>query len=215
MRSTKLIQVAGVAGAIFLTSFRVSAQIENPPSVKGRWGLSAGVTFDNYKFNPLSNSGMSPGALPMLTYTYGKNQFELGPQFQLYLRSRNQYWGIQFNYKRYFNGFGNHFVPYFYSGIAFTTSKFEGFPMADGTVYLTGSEYKQTGINLSVGYGLEWQLGRHFYLGSFVGLNPGIYSLSRDRITGAPPISYTTKTTDFRFNFNVNAHIGFRFGGRK
>jgi len=212
MRSTKLIRFVGVASTIFLIHSGASAQIENPPSVKGRWGLSAGVTFDNYKFNPLSNAGMSPGVLPMLTYTYGKNQFEFGPQFQLLLRSRNQYLGINFQYKRYFNGFGNRFVPYFYSGIAFTTSKFEGLPMDDGTVYLTGNEYKQTGINLSVGYGLEWQLGRHFYLGSFVGLNPGIYSLTLDRIAGVPPISYTTKSTEFRFNFNVNAHIGFRFG---
>lgn len=218
MKSPKLLQVIGASGAIFLTSFGTAAQIENPPSVKGRWGLSAGINMDSYKFDPAWMRGMRPGILPMITYTHGKNQFELGPQFQLVKPSnRNQYWGISFQYKKYFNGFGNRFVPYLYSGIAFTTSKFAGFPMSDGTFYLTGAEYEQRGVNLSIGYGLEWQLGKHFYLGSSVGYNPGFYSITRNLITsygtGMGPTFEKTKSASINLlNFNVNAQIGYRFG---
>lgn len=216
MKSTKLIKTTFIVGAVLLTCTSVSAQTENPSPIKGRWGLSTGVSFDQYKLN-LSNKRIRPGILPMLTYTYGKNQFELGPQFQLVRHSNlNQYMGINFNYKRYFNGFGNRFVPYLYSGIGFTSSKFEGFPFGDGTIYLTGYEYKQTGVNLSIGYGLEWQLGKHFYLGSAVGFNPGIYGRSQIQITeygnGIPSDVKTVKITGIDFNFNVNMQIGYRFG---
>jgi hypothetical protein len=216
MKSSKLFKVALVGGAFSLMNIGAFAQTENPSPIKGRWGLSTGVSFDQYKLD-LSYKRIRPGILPMLTYTYGKNQFELGPQFQLVRQGNlNQYMGINFNYKRYFNGFGNRFVPYLYSGIGFTSSKFEGFPYDDGTIYLTGYEYKQTGVNLSIGYGLEWQLGKHFYLGSAVGFNPGIYGSSKVRITeygnGIPSDVKTVKTTGIGFNFNVNMQIGYRFG---
>jgi hypothetical protein len=216
MRSSRLLQVIGAAGAIFLTSFGTSAQTENPPSVKGRWGLSTGVSFDQYKIDLLYKR-IKPGILPMITYTRGKNQFELGPQFQLVRKDyTNNYLGINFNYKRYFNGFGNRFVPYLYSGIAFTMSGYEGIHPVGSGFYSTGHDYKQTGINLSIGYGLEWQLGKHFYLGSAVGFNPGVYSLKRTQIgehgIGMSPTLSTTKTTEIGLNFNVNAQIGYRFG---
>jgi hypothetical protein len=220
MKSPRLLQVIGASGAIFLTSFGASAQIENPPSVKGRWGVSAGVNFDKYKMDPAWMQGMKPGILPMITYTYGKNQFELGPQFRL-TRINNpvKYWGVSFNYKRYFNGFGNRFVPYLYSGISFTTSRFDGYSAGNGVLYQTGSEYEQMGVNLSIGYGLEWQLGKHFYMGSSVGLNPGIYSFNRTEFKGVSSEgSYLygrSKFTGFTMGFNVNAQIGYRFGGNK
>lgn len=220
MKSPKFLQVIGASGAIFLTSFGTSAQIENPPSVKGHWGLSAGVSFDKYKYDASWRIGMRPGILPMITYTHGKNQFELGPQFQLTrLNNPNQYWGATFNYKRYFNGFGTKFVPYFYSGISFTTSKFEGYSMGNGEYYKTGFEYKQTGVNLSIGYGLEWQLGKHFYLGSSVGFNPGFYSITRSELqtysVDGQPVFGDVTVKGMGLGFNVNAQVGYRFGGNK
>lgn len=220
MKSPKLLQVIGASGAIFLTSFGSSAQIENPPSVKGRWGVSAGVSFDNYKYDHSWRKGLKAGFLPMVTYTHGKNQFELGPQFQ-FVRQRylNQYFGINFNYKRYFNGFGNKFVPYLYSGIAFSTSKSDYHAIGGGGFYSDLMGYKQVGVNLSIGYGLEWQLGKHFYLGSAVGFNPGFYSVTRTfmNYTGAglDPSTQTVRTNGIGLNFNVNAQIGYRFGGNK
>lgn len=214
MKSSKLFKVTLVGGIVFLTSIGAFAQTENPSPIKGRWGLSTGVSFDQYKIDLLYKR-IKPGLLPMLTYTYGKNQFELGPQFQLVRNGHgNQYIGINFNYKRYFNGFGTHFVPYLYSGISFTTSKFNGYPGYEGS-NATGFEYKQTGVNMSIGYGLEWQLGKHFYLGSAVGINPGVYSIRRDRTSFGPlgpEAVQTTKTTEFGLNFSVNAQIGYRFG---
>lgn len=216
MKSSKLFKVALVGGVVSLTSIGAFSQTENPSPIKGRWGLSTGVSFDQYKID-LSYKRIRPGILPMLTYTRGKNQFELGPQFQLARQGNlNQYVGINFNYKRYFNGFGNRFVPYLYSGISFTSSRVDGFHSVNGGYYLTGREYKQTGVNLSIGYGLEWQLGKHFYLGSSVGFNPGVYELSRVQITdygyGIPSEVKTVKTTGIGLNFNVNAQIGYRFG---
>ena len=217
MRSSKLWQVIGGAGAIFLISFGTVAQIENPPSVKGRWGLSAAATFDKYKIDPAWTQGLKPGVLPMLTYTYRKNQFELGPQFRLArLNSPIKYWGVTFNYKRYFNGFGTKFVPYFYSGISFTTSRFDGYSMGDGLMYQTGNEYEMMGVNVSVGYGLEWQLGKNFYMGSSVGINPGLYSFNRSMFQGISPeggyVYGRDKITGIGLGFNVNAQIGYRFG---
>jgi hypothetical protein len=218
MKSAKLFEstVAGVA--IFLTSIGAFAQTETttPSPIKGRFGLSTGVTFDQYKID-LSYRRIKPGILPMLTYIYGKNQFELGPQFQVVRQGYlSKYFGVNFNYKRYFNGFGNRFVPYLYSGLGFTTSKFDGYPSVYGGYYITGQEYKQTGVNLSIGYGLEWQLGKHFYLGSSVGFNPGVYSLSRILIIESgyeiPSEVKTVKTTEIGLSFNVNMQVGYRFG---
>ncbi len=217
MRSSKLWQVIGASGAIFLLSFGTAAQIENPPSVKGRWGLSAAATFDKYKIDPAWTQGLKPGILPMLTYTYGKNQFELGPQFRLSrLNNPIKYWGVTFNYKRYFNGFGTRLVPYFYSGISFTTSRFDGHSIGNGVMYQTGNEYEMIGMNLSVGYGLEWQLGKHFYMGSSVGINPGFYSINRSVFQGISPegvyVYGRDKVAGIGLGFNVNAQIGYRFG---
>lgn len=218
MKSPELLQVIGVAGAIFLTPCGASAQIENPPPVKGRWGLSAGVFFDNYKYDPFWRRGMKAGISPMITYTRGKNQFEIGPQFQ-FVRQRylNQYLGINFNYKRYFNGFGNKFVPYLYTGIAFSTSKADLDFVGAGGLYSDQRGYKQVGMNLSIGYGLEWQLGKHLYMGSSVGFNPGFYSVTRtfENYSGAgmdPVIEKTRMNHIGLLNFNVNAQIGYRFG---
>lgn len=217
MKSPKLLQVIGGTGAIFLASFGTSAQVENPPPVKGRWGLSAGVFFDNYKHDPFWHRGMKVGISPMITYTRGKNQFEIGPQFQ-FVRQKylNQYLGINFNYKRYFNGFGNKFVPYLYSGIAFSTSKSELDFIGAGGPYSDQRSYKQAGVNLSIGYGLEWQLGEHLYIGSAVGLNPGFYSVTRTYENywgaGMNPVIEKSTMNHFGLNFNVNAQIGYRFG---
>ncbi|AEA42632.1 hypothetical protein [Fluviicola taffensis] len=213
MKSLKSLKASLLGFAIFLTCNGASAQTENPSPIKGRWGLSTGITFDQYKTDILFQK-MKLGILPMLTYTYGKNQFELGPQFQLATRNtRNEYLGVNFQYKRYFNGFGNRFVPYLYSGIGFTMSKYDGIHYESGIIYSTGYDYQQIGVNLSIGYGLEWQLGKHFYLGSAVGFNPGIYSVTRSQM----PFEYTegvqtTKTTGIGLNFNVNMQVGYRFG---
>ena len=215
MKSIRLSKSSLAACALVLSGAAFSQTTESP--IKGRWGLSTGVMYDSYKSDPEARLGLRPGILPMLTYTYGKNQFELGPQFQLVRKGNlNEYLGVHFQYKRYFNGFGNHFVPYLYSGIAYTNSRFRGLPNGDGTYIDVEGEYKQAGINLSIGYGLEWELGKHFYLGSSVGLNPGVYSITRNRMfTNAwdQSLEFRRSTvTELRVNFNVNAHVGFRFG---
>jgi len=193
--------------AILLTTTSFS-QIQESP-IKGQWGLSTGVAWDQYKVGVMY-SRMRIGILPMLTYTSGKNQFELGYQFQpKRLGSTvNQFHGITFNYKRYFNGFGDRFVPYLYTGISFTTTRFYEFYSA--------SDYRQTGVNMSIGYGLEWQMGKGFYMGSSVGLNPGIYSVrgSRFPFPGEEGIQRVNRI-DYKLGFNVNMQIGYRFGGKK
>lgn len=220
MKSSKLLQAAGVTGAIFLTSAGASAQIENPPSVKGRWGLSAGVNLDHYKRDvSFPYTYKQPGILPMITYTAGKNQFELGPQFYI-ARGNNpqRFFGANFHYKRYFNGFGNRFVPYLYSGIAFTTTTANSVHYAHvgtiGITYSTGLpyNYKQTGINMSLGFGLEWQMGKHFYLGSSVSLNPGLYSIRKSDFMTTYDGPRLTSETRVRLDFNVNMQFGYRFG---
>jgi hypothetical protein len=212
MKSSKLMKATIVTSTVFLTFNSSLAQTENPSPIKGRWGLSTGVTFDEYKLD-LAYRRIKAGILPMLTYTYGKNQFELGPQFQIGRIGHrgNEYLGLNFNYKRYFNGFGNRFVPYLYSGIGFTTSKYNGIHFDNGVIYETGFDYKQTGVNLSIGYGLEWQLGKHFYLGSAVGFNPGVYSVVRSRLEFDGSVN-TTKEVNYGLNFNVNMQVGYRFG---
>jgi hypothetical protein len=221
MRSSRLLQVIGAAGAIFLTSFGTSAQTENPPSVKGRWGLSTGLNLDRYKTDiGLFQSNKTLGILPMVTYTRGKNQFELGPQFSLAnsnTRQNHKYFGINFQYKRYFNGFGTSFVPYLFSGIGFsTTSSNTVREVGQGIVVANYPyNYKQTGVNLSIGYGLEWQIGKSFYLGSSVSLNPGFYSIHRSDFM---PHSFLVlqqakqNETVMKFDFNVNMQFGYRFG---
>lgn len=160
---------------------------------------------------------MKSGISPMITYTRGKNQFELGPQFQ-FVRQRylNQYLGINFNYKRYFNGFGNKFVPYLYSGIAFSTSRSELDFIGAGGPFSDQRSYKQAGVNLSIGYGLEWQLGKHVYIASAVGFNPGFYSVTRTYENywgaGMNPVIEKSTMNHIGLNFNVNAQIGYRFG---
>lgn len=221
MKSTKLLQVAGVTGAILLTSFGASAQIENPTSVKGRWGLSTGITMNRYQ-KDLSVQSVSKtlGLLPMLTYTYGKNQFELGPQFSLAnpnIRDVHKYFGVNFNYKRYFNGFGNRFVPYLYSGIGFSTTS-SNTVQDHGNGLVTSRypyNYKQVGVNLSIGYGLEWQIGKGFYMGSSVSFNPGIYSVQKSRfMTGSTELGGGNQGsgTFGKLDFNVNMQLGYRFG---
>lgn len=216
MKSSELIKATFVVGAVLLTCNKLSAQTENSSPIKGRWGLSTGVNFDQYKFD-ISYERIRPGILPMLTYTYGKNQFELGPQFQLVRKgTQNEYIGVNFNYKRYFNGFGNRFVPYLYSGLNFTMSRWNGIHPVGSGFYANGNDYRQIGINLSIGYGLEWQLGKHFYLGSAVGFNPGVYSLTKTQISeyylGMTPTLTTTRITGIGLNFNVNMQVGYRFG---
>ncbi len=221
MKSPKLFQVAGITGAIFLTSLGASAQIENPPSVKGRWGLSTGMLLDRYKMDlSVSQGAKKFGVLPMLTYTHGKNQFELGPQFLLAdpnTRDVHKYFGVNFNYKRYFNGFGNRFVPYLFSGIGFSTNR-SNTVEDHGNGLLTSRyyyNYKQLGVNLSIGYGLEWQIGRGVYLGSSVSFNPGIYSVQKsDFMTSSTNLNgVNQKSGTFgRLDFNVNMQLGYRFG---
>lgn len=217
MKSIELAKSGLVVCALFLTSATFSQTEESP--IKGRWGLSTGVTLDHYKLDVGENIFRKRvGVLPMLTYTYGKNQFELGPQFSLYKPNEPgsyKYFGINANYKRYFNGFGNRFVPYLYSGIGFSTTR-------SNTVHYIGSggahssglpyNYKQAGINVSIGYGLEWQMGKHFYLGSAVSFNPGIYSITRTDFMWHPGENIRETTNGIRLDFNVNMQVGYRFG---
>lgn len=217
MKSIELAKSSLVVCALFFTGASFSQTEESP--IKGRWGLSAGMTMTPYKSDVLHGSlGKKLGVMPMLTYTYGKNQFELGPQFSLYRPhspGSYQFLGINVNYKRYFNGFGNRFVPYLYSGIAFTTTKSTTVhTTGNGMMYSTGFpyNYRETGVNLSIGYGLEWQLGRHFYLGSAVSLNPGFYSTKMyDFMGDFQGIRQETKSS-MRLDFNVNMQVGYRFG---
>ena len=77
-------KAALVGSAVLLTCGGALAQAENPKTVKGKWGLSTGVTLDRYKTDVTAFSWKRfGGILPMVTYTHGKNQFELGPQFLL------------------------------------------------------------------------------------------------------------------------------------
>lgn len=199
---------SGLALSALLLSATSFSQIQESP-IKGQWGLSTGVTGDQYKTG-LMYFRMRMGVLPMVTYTYGKSQFELGYQFEPNRLGSiiNRYHGITFHYKRYFNGFGDRFVPYLYTGFSFTTSKFYD-------VY-SGYDSRQTGVNMSIGYGLEWQMGKGFYMGSSVGFNPGIYSVRGFRLpewneVGPQPHNQTL----FKMGFNVNMQIGYRFGGKK
>ncbi|MDF3026882.1 MAG: hypothetical protein K0S23_1189 [Fluviicola sp.] len=218
MELPKLFQVIGASGAIFLTSFGTFAQIENPPSVKGRWGVSAGLTMDRYKTDvSVYRGNKTMGLLPMLTYTHGKNQFELGPQFSL-LKSGHmdihRYFGVNLNYKRYFNGFGNRFVPYLYSGIGFSTTS-SNTVQDNGSGVITSRypyNYKQVGVNLSIGYGLEWQIGKGFYIGSSVSFNPGIYSVRKSDFMSDIDWINKSSGTFGRLDFNVNMQLGYRFG---
>ncbi|MNV06994.1 hypothetical protein D3C71_974020 [compost metagenome] len=217
MRSIELAKSTVVVCALFFTSTGFSQTEESP--IKGRWGLSTGVVLTPYRSDILHGSlGKKLGVMPMLTYTYGKNQFEFGPQFSLYRPNdpgSYKFLGINVNYKRYFNGFGNRFVPYLYSGIAFTTVKSTTVHYAgNGIMYSTGIpyNYRQMGVNLSIGYGLEWQLGKHFYLGSAVSINPGLYSVKMYDFMGGFQGTNRTTQTNFRLDFNVNMQVGYRFG---
>ena len=113
---------SGLALCALLLSGTSFSQIQESP-IKGRWGLSTGLTLDRYKMDltpPFRYKQL--GLLPMMTFAHGKNQFEFGPQFSLAgtsIRQNHRYFGLNFNYKRYFNGFGNRFVPYLFSGIGF------------------------------------------------------------------------------------------------
>ncbi len=213
---------SGLALCALLLSTTSFSQIqpEPAPSVKGRWGLSTGLSLDNYKRDvSLPRPYKSVGLLPMVTYTYGKNQFELGPQFLLAnsaTRDVHRYFGINFNYKRYFNGFGNRFVPYLFTGLGFSTTS-SNTVVENGGVTVGGYpyNYKQTGFNVSIGYGLEWQLSKHFYLGSSVSFNPGIYSIRKSNFM--TPDYYgdgmnLSNETRIKLDFNVNMQIGYRFG---
>lgn len=222
MKSSKLMKAAFLGSAV-LVSCGAVAQAENPTPVKGRWGLSTGLTLDRYKWD-ISPDGRDKqlGILPMITYTRGKNQFELGPQFSLAdpsIRQNHKYFGANFNYKRYFNGFGTRFTPYLFTGVGFGTTvsntiKTSGNITVGNYVY----NYKQTGINLSVGYGLEWQIGKGFYLGSSVSINPGIYSIRKSDFTFYMDDMYwgdRRSGTFHRFDINVNMQLGYRFGNKK
>lgn len=214
---------SGLALCAVLLSANSFSQIQESP-IKGQWGLSAGVTLDNYKTEITSfRRDKILGILPMLTYTRGKNQFELGPQFSLAnynTRQTHKYFGVNFNYKRYFNGFGNSFVPYFFSGIGFSTTGSNTVKeVGNGTIIASYPyNYRQTGVNLSVGYGLEWQMGKGFYLGSSVSFSTGFYSIRRSDFmdfTGFVGASQLPKQTAIKFDFNVNMQLGYRFGCKK
>lgn len=218
MKSIELAKSGLVVCALFLSGTTFSQTEESP--VKGRWGLNTGVTFTPYRSDILHGSlGKKIGIMPMLTYTHGKNQFELGPQFSLARRPESpysySYFGMNANYKRYFNGFGTRFVPYLYSGIGVSIIRSKtvvqpspGMMFASGLPY----NYNQTGVNLSIGYGLEWQLGRHFYLGSAVSLNPGFYSTKMYDFMGDFEGVRRETGNAFRLDFNVNMQVGYRFG---
>lgn len=209
---------SGLALCAVLLSATSFSQIQESP-IKGQWGLSTGLTLDSYKMDLVPyNRSKQLGILPMLTYTKGKNQFELGPQFSLAnTRQNHRYFGANFNYKRYFNGFGNSFVPYFFSGIGFSTTHSNTVKeVGEGVIVASYPyNYRQTGVNLSIGYGLEWQMGKGFYLGSSVSFSTGIYSIRRsdfmysDSYLGA---SNRTNQTAIKFDFNVNMQFGYRFG---
>ncbi len=213
---------SGLALCALLLSTTSFSQIQESP-IKGQWGLSTGLNLDSYKSDiSLFRRHQVLGILPMVTYTRGKNQFELGPQFSLAnssIRQNHKYFGVNFNYKRYFNGFGNRFVPYFFSGLGFSTTSSNTVKDVGGGTIVAGYpyNYKQMGLNLSIGYGLEWQIGSGFYLGSSVSFNPGFYSIHKSNFMTSDfiGVSQQTNQTVLKLDFNVNMQLGYRFGGKK
>lgn len=212
---------SGLTLCVLLVSVTSFSQIQESP-IKGRWGLSTGLTLDRYKMDltpPLRYKQL--GLLPMVTYTQGKNQFELGPQFSLgnsNSRQYHRYFGANFNYKRYFNGFGNRFAPYFFSGIGFSTTRSNSVQDAGNGVTIASYPYNytQAGVNLSIGYGLEWQIGKGFYMGSSISFSHAIYNVRKSNfIMNANDywgFDQIANQTAMKFDFNVNMQLGYRFG---
>lgn len=222
MQSSKLLRAAFLGGAVLLNCNGAFAQAETPTPVKGRWGLSAGLPLDRYKTDITPyNRDKQLGILPMVTYTRGKNQFELGPQFSLAtVRQHHKYFGANLNYKRYFNGFGTRFVPYLFTGVGFSTTTSNTVKTSESGLTISNYlyNYKQTGINLSIGYGLEWQIWNGFYLGSSVSLSGGIYDVRKSDFMPYASDFYWVdgrSGTFQRLDFNVNMQLGYRFGGKK
>jgi hypothetical protein len=178
-----------IIALIGLLTFTLQAQSNETP---GKFGLSLNTAFNGEL--------PTPRIIPSVTYTKGKNQYDLGIGFQPFNLDQERLLSIELSEKHYINGMESKYNMYFISTASLVNIKRD-------TYYPATYNY----LFLNTGYGFDVQPIPNF--GLYLGTNMTIGMFTYSKQTDTPNDMFQSQKMfrEFGYNLTLQANIGYRF----
>lgn len=153
---------------------------------------------------------------PLLTYSNGKHQFELGPKlgFRDVGYYKNQF-GVEFNYKFFPNTSTKKFSSFLHLNASFFNRTLErdyiqpyGTPYVD---YLVSQKATRRYYDLHAGYGVQYNFTPKLYVSTNIGFGLNIEEYDDNRVSSNPELSSYKGYAFEGLSLRAALTIGYRF----
>jgi hypothetical protein len=138
--------------------------------------------------------------VPSVSYTKGKNQFELGVGFHPFNLDQERVLSLEFNQKHYPNRMSNKYNMYFISRAALVNNRRNTFYPATYT-YLF--------LNAGYGFDVHPVPGSRFYMGT--NMTMGAFTYSKQSDTAHEMFESQKMFQSFGYHLSLQVNVGYRF----